>query len=241
VAGDAERERLRDAIVAAAVAWVTTQDGPIGGILDAVSDYRAHLAKPTTPPLPVTPEAPAVREPTPEPICGVCMDTHQIPNRTDDGTWACTSCPSPCRSCASDGGRGAFCATTPCACECHKGRGLYASRDTQPTTPSPSKPAGGDVDRVVDAMMKCARWHNGPRAVAEYDAGALLRHLAGPLPTPDRARDLAERAFARGWSARNGYGSADYAHRNFDSERAPAVDDLLASLGATPADGEGRE
>jgi len=43
----------------------------------------------------------------------------------------CTRCPTPCRSCASDSGRGAYCATVPCLCLCHA-----ASKPHEDRTPA---------------------------------------------------------------------------------------------------------
>lgn len=56
--------------------------------------------------------------------CKTCSDTHRMPAPEDvGGEWPCTRCPTPCRSCACNGGRGAYCATTPCGCVCHVVRG----------------------------------------------------------------------------------------------------------------------
>jgi hypothetical protein len=52
------------------------------------------------------------------PVCKRCNDTHMI--EIHGGvTVMCTSCPVPCNVCRS-GGRGPFCATTPCSCSCHR-------------------------------------------------------------------------------------------------------------------------
>lgn len=53
-----------------------------------------------------------------DPVCTHCDDTHLFPV----SGFMCTYCPVPCRSCATSGGRGAFCATTPCPCACHGAR-----------------------------------------------------------------------------------------------------------------------
>lgn len=50
-------------------------------------------------------------------VCARCEDTHWVD--VDHGRWMCTSCPRPCQKCRA-GGVGAFCGTTPCACECHQ-------------------------------------------------------------------------------------------------------------------------
>ena len=56
-----------------------------------------------------------------KPVCSTCSDTHKMYLSEDDGRRVvmCTGCPSPCRTCASNGGRGAYCAKTPCDCDCH--------------------------------------------------------------------------------------------------------------------------
>lgn len=69
-----------------------------------------------------------------KPVCARCNDTHRVPAPNagpfGDGTWMCTSCPVPCRSCANDCGRGAFCAVTPCPCACHGRREPVLSAPT---------------------------------------------------------------------------------------------------------------
>lgn len=52
-------------------------------------------------------------------ICSTCSDTHRMP--LGDGEVPCTRCPTPCRDCASQRGAGAYCASTPCPCSCHRG------------------------------------------------------------------------------------------------------------------------
>lgn len=57
-----------------------------------------------------------------EPVCITCSDTHRMRLRNEEGDESvvpCTRCPLPCRKCSANGGRGAFCATTPCSCDCH--------------------------------------------------------------------------------------------------------------------------
>jgi hypothetical protein len=56
--------------------------------------------------------APMVPE---RPVCKTCGDTHTM-RLGEDREVPCTRCPVPCERCRS----GAYCATTPCACECHR-------------------------------------------------------------------------------------------------------------------------
>jgi hypothetical protein len=49
------------------------------------------------------------------PVCKTCGDTHTM-RLGEDREVPCTRCPVPCERCRS----GAYCATAPCACECHQ-------------------------------------------------------------------------------------------------------------------------
>jgi hypothetical protein len=86
-----------------------------------------------------TPGRGAISEPG-APVCGTCKDTHAIPapygdsGPFGDGTRMCTDCPTPCDRCRA-GGRGPYCASTPCACTCHVGSWRYASRRPEVTAP----------------------------------------------------------------------------------------------------------
>jgi hypothetical protein len=51
-----------------------------------------------------------------EPVCKICNDTHRM--EAPERLYPCTHCPVPCEKCR--GGRSAYCATTPCACGCHR-------------------------------------------------------------------------------------------------------------------------
>ncbi len=70
------------------------------------------------------------------PICTTCNDSHVMTlsrGGRAEQVVACTRCPVPCEACRQrtpGQGAGAFCATTPCACACHRqsGFGPYASR-----------------------------------------------------------------------------------------------------------------
>ena len=53
------------------------------------------------------------------PVCATCDDTHRMWAQRAESMMSCTRCPLPCRACAINEGRGAFCAITPCSCECH--------------------------------------------------------------------------------------------------------------------------
>lgn len=67
-------------------------------------------------------EIAATRTTKPKPVCDSCHDTHEVHNNGRGVTVMCTRCPVPCRTCATDNGRGAYCASTPCACSCHKNK-----------------------------------------------------------------------------------------------------------------------
>jgi chromosome segregation ATPase len=51
-------------------------------------------------------------------VCSTCNDTHLM--SLGDDEVMCTRCPRPCQKCRA-GGNGAYCSTTPCACDCHGG------------------------------------------------------------------------------------------------------------------------
>ncbi len=56
------------------------------------------------------------------PVCVACSDTHLV-HREDNGTTVmCTRCPTPCRKCACNGGRGAYCERARCTCSCHEAK-----------------------------------------------------------------------------------------------------------------------
>lgn len=53
----------------------------------------------------------------PRAVCSHCNDTHRMPLR--DSYVPCTWCPTPCKHCATSGGRGAYCKIARCDCDCH--------------------------------------------------------------------------------------------------------------------------
>jgi hypothetical protein len=63
------------------------------------------------------------------PVCSTCQDTHEMTIHRpsgDEQTVMCTRCPRPCDRCRQGAGTpgvglGPYCATTPCACDCHHG------------------------------------------------------------------------------------------------------------------------
>jgi hypothetical protein len=48
-------------------------------------------------------------------VCDACDDTHAMWSAKLERTVPCTRCPTPCEAC----GAGAYCAATPCDCDCH--------------------------------------------------------------------------------------------------------------------------
>lgn len=62
---------------------------------------------------------------TKKPICSHCKDRHLVKDSRYEGKIMCQWCPRPCPKCASLGGRGPFCASTPCACTCHANQHQY--------------------------------------------------------------------------------------------------------------------
>jgi hypothetical protein len=52
-------------------------------------------------------------------VCARCQDTHRMWLEDLERMVPCTACPVPCQECRVMG-RGAYCASTPCNCKCHK-------------------------------------------------------------------------------------------------------------------------
>lgn len=69
-----------------------------------------------------------------KPVCERCKDTHTMTFHTgsgDERQVPCTFCPTPCESCRGryrQGGASAYCAKTPCDCECHLPRSRSAPK-----------------------------------------------------------------------------------------------------------------
>jgi len=75
--------------------------------------------------------------------CDVCRDTHLM--LLDGHKVPCTACPTPCEKCRK-GGYGAFCAETPCSCECHEKAELDRTARRSDTDHGPEKPTAHWVD-----------------------------------------------------------------------------------------------
>lgn len=113
------------------------------------------------------------------PICEVCRDTHtmQLPS----SEVMCTHCPVPCQTCRR-GGTGAFCETTPCACECHQNDWRYQKARTHFGPPQIV------VDKAIEAAntSPCAKSKRGVVMFTLRMNGALdihaAKHNAPPWP-----------------------------------------------------------
>jgi len=68
--------------------------------------------------------------------CKICGDSHLVWIASADRYIPCTSCPVPCRQCASDQGRGAYCAVTDCSCSCHHWLGANEHGTPPPDPPT---------------------------------------------------------------------------------------------------------
>ena len=77
-------------------------------------------------------------------VCRVCLDTHRFP----ESGHMCTSCPIPCEECRQ-GGRGAFCESTPCACKCHRNWRASVTTCTAPTPAAFFGPQDGGIKIVI--------------------------------------------------------------------------------------------
>lgn len=102
-------------------------------------------------------------------VCSVCRDTHKMTLHYDNGdeqVVSCTHCPTPCQQCRF-GGNGAYCATTPCSCKCHK------------PVMERYRPLPDDVRLRLIAFARDAFRGDGPRAVAAHKLCDELEHYAG--------------------------------------------------------------
>lgn len=108
------------------------------------------------------------------PVCDTCKDTHRM-TIGGQGPYLCTACPVPCRGCARDDGRGAFCEKTPCGCPCHK-RGETPSLDAfeQLTTAALNRASAGPY---ADMMKQTA--HELRRSALLYAMAELENHFRG--------------------------------------------------------------
>ncbi|HSX22564.1 MAG TPA: hypothetical protein VLE97_07310 [Gaiellaceae bacterium] len=120
--------------------------------------------------------------------CETCGDSHQMWHSGLDRYVPCTRCPVPCRECAGDEGRGAYCAVVDCSCACH--HWLGANEKSVPPPDPPTREAlvsllrrwrvanaeGDDenealADETDRAIAAEARRPTG-------DAGPCVRHVA---------------------------------------------------------------
>jgi len=114
-----------------------------------------------------------------DPVCSTCNDTHMVLFRRDgeaDRNRMCTQCPVPCRKCAGDGGTGAYCAKTPCPCECH-------ARHSQATPTTERTP----VRRVIGQCAECASYEvwrdgKGPGGRCHNPEAKLAGCVRSPFP-----------------------------------------------------------
>jgi hypothetical protein len=124
----------------------------------------------------------------PEPLCSTCNDTHRMTLHGPMGDGArdrevpCTACPIPCDACR--GSFSAFCAVTPCSCECHtrdrvfgpyverraRGEGLEALAKNIGPTPDVTK-----TDR--EAFIRVMK-----RAGASEPTISFVEHVAYKVP-----------------------------------------------------------
>lgn len=104
--------------------------------------------------------------------CETCNDTHSMSLR--GSLVPCTRCPTPCQECRING-RGAYCATTPCACACH------SIVDRPALTPAP----GLDLD----AAEKRAAGFRGAFRAMSYDSGDEMLEFVSDGADPTRDDD----------------------------------------------------
>jgi hypothetical protein len=105
---------------------------------------------------------PSSPQPAPEkePVCATCRDTHRM--SIGDREVMCTHCPVPCHLCRLNG-NGAYCASTPCACVCHR----------KPVNPDPDYP-GESATLIENKRLDAVEAGKQRTAPATPDHAAAL-------------------------------------------------------------------
>lgn len=85
-----------------------------------------------------------------KPICETCNDTHRM-MMADDHLWPCTRCPMPCGKCRGGDSAAAYCARTPCGCECHRGDDRFKAM-SEPTADRDALRAEVAEQRALSAL-----------------------------------------------------------------------------------------
>lgn len=118
--------------------------------------------------------------------CIVCGDGHRMWLSSADRYVPCTSCPVPCRECAGDEGRAAYCAIADCHCSCHHWLGA-----NERSVPPPELPTRDDLIallrrwRDLDAetpegdheRTESATWREAREALADATDRAIAAEL----------------------------------------------------------------
>lgn len=126
--------------------------------------------------------------------CETCRDSHQMWHSGLDRYVPCTRCPVPCRECAGDEGRGAYCAVVDCTCSCHHFLGA-----NEKSVPSPEPPSRDDLVALLrrwsamelppqigegmedeDVIANQAKWSEEHDALADATARALAAEARRP-------------------------------------------------------------
>jgi hypothetical protein len=130
--------------------------------------------------------------------CDTCQDSHQMWHSGLDRYVPCTRCPVPCRECARDNGRGAYCAVTNCSCSCHHWLGA-----NERTVPPPIPPTRDDLvallrrwndlqdepqlDADEQVLAEHVQWREQYEALADATDRALAAEGRRPIGTPGPA------------------------------------------------------
>lgn len=112
-------------------------------------------------------EAPAAPAAPAKPDCATCGDTHRVVlgmRAEGDGTFdgPCIACPRPCDSCTGrmpNGKPSAYCATSPCACTCHRREAAIVEADRRAAWPEPEggiAAAWPELDRALEIAKEHA-------------------------------------------------------------------------------------
>jgi hypothetical protein len=87
-------------------------------------------------------------------ICSTCEDTHRMWMENLGREVPCTRCPRPCRSCACNGGAGAYCAVLPCLCVCHPVNASPQPAAAPSPRPAPTRVPGPGMRRGGEPAPK---------------------------------------------------------------------------------------
>lgn len=150
-------------------------------------DFASTSAAPEAAPRALEPDEDD--EPSREPTCSTCNDTHWMSLTAFGQQVPCSQCPLPCKKCGNLTG---FCRETPCSCDCHP------RAAPTPETAGEARPESLTTKRIVDltttarmllsTLENLAPW-NSDVAEGVLAVLGIARETLGmpstPAPAPD--------------------------------------------------------